>query len=157
MNSERKSRTFCQGKSSRQISPLVSLTKSKRESGSYRIENYPMHMQLLFVGNLFGLTPAKPRWRTKLKDPLKSSLKEPNVSINFKCETMIRLAFFKVCLWVKVIIQLLTGSHDEMNEPSSLITEKIEDSMHSLQEKHGESSYQPYQYRLWAEMLAWID
>ena len=44
-----------------------------------------------------------------------------------------------------------------MNAPNSLIREKIEDYTQSLQEKHGKSGYQPYQYRLWAEMLVWID
>ncbi|XP_044178722.1 uncharacterized protein LOC114950660 isoform X1 [Acropora millepora] len=45
-------------------------------------------------------------------------------------------------------------SHDEMKAgPSFSITEKIEDFIHSLKEKHGET-HQPYQSRLWVEMLA---
>lgn len=48
---------------------------------------------------------------------------------------------------------MFTGSHDEMKAgPSFSITEKIEDFIRSLKDKHGET-HQPYQYRLWAEML----
>ena len=49
---------------------------------------------------------------------------------------------------------MFTGSHDEMKAgPSFSITEKIEDFIRSLKDKHGETARQPYQYRLWAEML----
>ncbi|CAH3127674.1 unnamed protein product [Porites lobata] len=48
---------------------------------------------------------------------------------------------------------MFTGSHDEMKAgPSFSITEKIEDFIRRLKDKHGET-HQPYQYRLWAEML----
>ena len=49
---------------------------------------------------------------------------------------------------------MFTGSHDEMKAgPSFSITEKIEDFIRSLKDKHGET-HQPYQYRLSrAEML----
>ncbi|KAJ7394512.1 hypothetical protein OS493_000326 [Desmophyllum pertusum] len=54
----------------------------------------------------------------------------------------------------KEVQNILPGTHDETNIPSSSITEKIDDYIHSLKERHGESGYQPYQYKLWAEMLA---
>ena len=48
---------------------------------------------------------------------------------------------------------MFTGSQDEMKaSPSFSITEKIEDFIRRLKDKHGET-HQPYQYRLWAEML----
>ena len=48
---------------------------------------------------------------------------------------------------------MFTGSHDEMKAgPSFSITEKIEDFIRSLKEKHGET-HQPYQSRLWAELV----
>ena len=47
---------------------------------------------------------------------------------------------------------MFTGSRDEMKAgPSFSITEKIEDFIRSLKD-NGET-HQPYQYRLWAEML----
>ncbi|KAL9984623.1 hypothetical protein ACROYT_G006937 [Oculina patagonica] len=47
-----------------------------------------------------------------------------------------------------------THSHDEMDAPSSSVNDKIEAYTIKLKEKHGENAFQPYQYRIWAEMLA---
>ncbi|CAH3189360.1 unnamed protein product, partial [Porites evermanni] len=44
-------------------------------------------------------------------------------------------------------------SHDEANAASPSFTEKIDEQTKRLEDKHGETVFQPYQYRLWAEML----
>ena len=79
--------------------------------------------------------------------------KKGNQTNKRKYKLLKRTRVFKSVTFSKINSLFLTGSHDEANAAFPSFTEKIDEQTKTLEDKHGETVFQPYQYRLWAEML----
>ena len=79
--------------------------------------------------------------------------KKGNQTNKRKYKLLKRTRVFKSVTFSKINSLFLIGSHDDANAASPSFTEKIDEQTKTLEDKHGETVFQPYQYRRWAEML----